>query len=177
MFDRFEDTATEPHARIDPADEEEIETLDLLESRVQTATLPVGADEAYDVFCDVHSIRNWVPVVSSVRVLEREPTGRAARVAFLARLEGASIGYTLNYRYYDQDLKVTWTTARDASTRVVGRAYFLPLGDRASLMHYELSLDIPPGSLPTWDDPFFNANAASAVVNDFRDYIHRKIQS
>jgi ribosome-associated toxin RatA of RatAB toxin-antitoxin module len=172
MFDR--DDATEPFSRMSA--EEEIETLDLLESRVQTATLPVSARDAYELFCDVQSIRNWVSVVSSVRVLERHASGRAARVAFMGRLEGASIGYTLQYRYFDSELKLTWTTARSSSTRIVGRSYFLPLGDTASLMHYELSLDLPAGALPTWEDPFFSANAASAVVNDFRDYIHRKIR-
>lgn len=174
MYDRFEE-ATGPSAHLDPH-EEEIETLDLLESRVQTATLPVGAPEAYELFCDMAAVRNWVSVVSSVRILEETRAGRAARVAFVARLEGASIGYTLHYRYYDHEMKVTWTTAPGSTTRVVGRAYFLPLGETASLMHYELSLDLPAGALPTWDDPFFSSNAASAIVNDFRDYIHRRVK-
>jgi hypothetical protein len=44
-------------------------------------------------------------------------------------------------------------------------------------MHYELSLELPAGALPSWEDPFFNANAASAAVNDFRDYIERHVKA
>jgi uncharacterized membrane protein len=174
MYDRND--ATEPIYPHRGGDEETIETIDLLESRTQSATLPVGAAEAFNAFCDVQTVGHWVSVVSSVRILEKNERGRATRVAFMARLDGASIGYTLTYKYDEEAFRVSWTTARGSTTRVVGNAYFLPLGENASLMHYELSLDLPAEALPAWADPFFNTNAASAVVNDFRDFINRKIK-
>jgi hypothetical protein len=107
-------------------------------------------------------------------VLEKNADGRPERVAFLAQLDRATIGYTLQYRYKERELAASWHTPEDAMTIVSGRVQFLPLGDRACLMQYSLILELPEGALPTWEDPFFDGHAASAVINDFRDYINRQ---
>jgi uncharacterized membrane protein len=134
------------------------------------STLPVPAGAAYTLFADPTRIPEWLSVVHSARVLVRR-LGRATRVAFLARMDRASIGYSLDYRYDDARLAVAWSTASDASIRVAGSALFEPLGARACLMRYRLELRTP--RLARWIDPFFDSHAGSAVVHDFREYLRR----
>ena len=177
MYDR-NNLATIPFRRLDsedldPTEEMNLGGLDLFEDRSLTATLPVNAQRAYEVFCDVEQITRWVSVVRSVRVLEATPRGRARRAAFIANLSRASVGYTLEYDYREADRVVTWWTPDGHMFRVGGRAQFDPLGERACLMHYELQLDIPEGTLPPWGDSYFDGHAPSTVLADFRDYLNR----
>lgn len=185
MYDRFEDMPTLPFVRLedDAPTVEEIapRRATTLPSALQTdadtlealsTTLPIAAADAYDLFCDVEAIPGWLSVVRSVRVIDRHRDGRVKSAAFLGQLEGASIGYTLHYRHWDDRRMVAWTTAPGTSTEVTGRARFAPLGDRACLMQYELALAMP--SLPAWGDPSFDGHPISAVIADFREHIDRQ---
>ncbi len=150
---------------------------DLASSEVLSASLPVNAAAAYQAFCDTESIPRWLSVVHSVRVLGRTPAGRAARAAFVARLQNSAILYLLFYRYDDARREVSWGTAPGTPTLLAGRAQFVPLGERATLMEYQLVLELPDGILPPWEDPFFSGHATSVVMNDFRDYVIRMHRS
>jgi ribosome-associated toxin RatA of RatAB toxin-antitoxin module len=157
---------------LDPTEEMNLAGLDLLGDQALTTTLPVSASIAYEIFCDVEQVPRWVSVIKSARVLEANPRGRPRRATFLASLARASIGYTLEYRYIERERIVTWSTPKQSSTQVAGRARFDPLGERACLMHYELVLEVPD-ALPAWSDDYFDGHAASAVLADFRDYLSR----
>lgn len=111
--------------------------------------------------------------MKSARVLSWHATGRPKRAAFLARLQNGAIGYTLHYHYNEREKTVSWGTAPGSMTLVAGRAQFIPLGDRATLMQYQLMLELPEDALPPWEDPFFSGHATSVVMNDFRDYVTR----
>jgi uncharacterized membrane protein len=152
---------TLPTPDIDPAEEPSAELA---------STLPVPAGVAYALFSDPGRVPEWLSVVHSARVLARS-LGRPRRVAFLARMNRASVGYSLDYRYDDAGLAVRWSTAPGASIRVAGDARFEPLGARACMMRYRLELRTP--RLARWIDPFFDSHAASAVVHDFREYLRR----
>jgi len=203
MYDRFDDIATIPYDQfslddrmeldVDDLDDEDYAALeekleptaedprfanedidvDLLPAQTVASTLPLNAEQAYQIFCDIEALPNWVSIVKSTSVLEWTGAGRAKRVAFLSRLKGASIGYTLEYEYDEEDLTARWCTKRGSATTVRGRVRFTPLGDKACLMEYKLLLELPAGALPSWDDPIYDDNAASAVVNEFREYIGR----
>lgn len=138
---------------------------------VLTTTLGVDAPTAYARFCDIDAIPAWMSIVHSARILTRTDSGRAERVSFLAHMERATIGYTLEYAYTESQLRVSWTTGDDCHIGLSGSASFHALGDNGSLMHYELELDMP--NLAAWEDPFFDSHAASAVLCDFRDYVKR----
>ena len=140
---------------------------------ILTTTLPVSADRAFELFCDLRRAPEWVSVVRSVQILAEDSRGYATRAAFLAVLERGSIGYTLQYRPNRKTLAVTWESEPGAAVIVRGRAEFSPLGPRAAMLHYQLQLDVPIGSLPAWGDPFFDGHAASAVIGDFRDFVSR----
>lgn len=177
MYD--DDLATSPYRRLDseenldPTEEMNIAGLDLFEDRSLTATLPVSAQMAYEIFCDVEQIPQWVSVVRSVRVLAANSRGRAQKAAFLASMARASIGYTLEYQYVESERIVSWWTPDQPALKVGGRAQFDPLGDRACLMQYELYVNFPDGALPPWGDSYFDGHAPSVVLGDFRDYLSR----
>lgn len=131
------------------------------------------ADQCFALFCDVERIPEWLAVVRSSVVTARDTRGRATQVAFLARLEHATIGYTCRYRYHQKDRRTAWSTPESSRITVRGFAQFQPLGDRACMMTYGLNLDLP--GLPGWSDPFFAGHAASASLSDFRDFVSRAL--
>lgn len=136
--------------------------------------LPKPADACYALFCDAERIPEWLSVVRSVVVTSRDHRGRARDVAFLARLQRATLGYTCRYRYDASDRHVSWATPSDATILIQGFSQFAPLGERACLMTYSLDLDLgEEGALPAWSDPFFEGHAASSTMHDFRDFAIR----
>jgi uncharacterized membrane protein len=134
-----------------------------------SATLPVGAGTAFEAFGDVTKTPRWLSVVQSARVVRTDAQDRPQQVAFLARLERATIGYSLHYTWDATDLTVAWTTPDGASVRIIGDVRFTPLSARACLMHYRLSLEMPFES--EWANASFAGNAAAAVASEFREYL------
>jgi uncharacterized membrane protein len=137
-----------------------------------TATIPRPAARCFELFCDIRRVPEWLPIIRSAQVRERDARGRAREVAFLARLEGATIGYTLIYSYDERDLAVSWRTIGGSAIDVAGRVQFGPLGERAALISYRAVLALRPW-LPPWADPVFAAHPESAVVSEFRDFVLR----
>jgi hypothetical protein len=135
------------------------------------ATLSVRAGLAYDIFADAGETPRWLSVVQSAHVLERDAAGRPLRVAFRASFDRAILGYVLHYAYRPDDLVVSWTTAAASAMRVEGEARFAALSDRACLMTYRLTLDLPVTT--DWLEEHYDGHAASAVVGDFREYLRR----
>jgi hypothetical protein len=148
-------------------------TRDFGDSEVLSTSLPIDADTAYEAFCRAEAIPSWLSIVQSVRVLSRTGAGRPTRAAFLGRLQNGTIGYTLFYRYREAERAVWWGTAPGSMTLVAGRAQFIPLGEHATLMQYQLALDLPEDALPDWSDPLLSGHTTSVVMNDFREYVIR----
>lgn len=142
---------------------------------ILSTTLQVSAERAFELFCDLRRVPEWVAVIRSAQVLEVDAAGYPARAAFLAGLERGSIGYTLRYQPEPRGLRVSWESEPGGAVVVRGRAAFAPLGPDATMLHYQLQLALPSGALPSWGDPFFDGHAASAIVGDFRDFVHRSI--
>lgn len=140
-----------------------------------TTTLQVSPARAFELFCDLRRVPEWVSVIRSVQILGRDSSGYATRAAFLAGLERGSVGYTLRYKPRPAELTVTWESEPGGAVVVRGRAHFSSLGPEATLLHYQLQLSLPSGSLPSWGDPFFDGHAASAILSDFRDFVHRSM--
>jgi uncharacterized membrane protein len=137
-----------------------------------TTAIGRPARVCYELFCDAERVPEWLRVVRSARVRERNRGGRPTVVTFLAELERATVGYTLDYAYRERDLGVSWSTASDGNLLVAGWAQFTPLGPAAALMTYQLVLDTECAAA-TWLDPFFDGHPASSVMSDFRDFAIR----
>src|SRR5262245_12816997 len=86
----------------------------------QSIALSRPADPCFELFCDVERTPEWLAVVRSAVVTARDTRGRASQVAFLARLEHATIGYTCRYRYHARDRRVAWTTPESSRITVRG---------------------------------------------------------
>jgi uncharacterized membrane protein len=135
--------------------------------------LPRPAIACYALFCDVERIPAWLGVVRCVHVTRRDHENRAQDVAFLCRLERATIGYSCRYEYAVAERHVRWSTRPGTAIQVRGAATFHPLGAEACLMTYELDIDLGAPGLPAFCDPLFDGHAPSASLADFRDYVLR----
>jgi uncharacterized membrane protein len=153
------------------ADDEEVDVETHPVTTEVSATLPAGAGTAFEAFADIAQTPRWLSVVQSARVVRFDPTGRPLTVAFLARLERATIGYSLTYRFDPTDLAITWSTPDGASVRIAGDVRFKPLSARACLMHYRLSLEMPFET--EWSNASFGGHAAAAVASEFREHLRR----
>jgi len=137
-----------------------------------STSLPIGADEAYRLMGQSERIPEWMAVVRSARTLTRYLDGRPERVAFIANLQRASMGYTLRYSYDDSNRQITWCTPPAASTRIRGQAIFAAMGPQACMLHYEIELQ-KSEHLPAWNDSTYNDHPASSVLSDFREFVQR----
>ncbi len=135
------------------------------------ATLPVRAHVAYEVFADTSDTPRWLSVIQAAHVLERGIDGRPSKVSFRAAFERATLGYVLDYEYRPEDLTVAWRSSRAGSINIDGEARFSPLSNRACLMTYRLSLELPISG--DWVARHYDGHAASAVVGDFREHLRR----
>ena len=143
----------------------------LVVPEVFTVALPRPADACYELFCAIEIIPEWLRVVRTTVVTHRDRHGRARQAAFLARLQGATVGYSLLFRHRSMDRWLGWTTPDGSSITVLGSGEFAPLGDRSCLMTYSLLVNLPRGGLPGWGD----AHAASSTMIDFRDFVMRTL--
>lgn len=157
-------------APLSPWTDDEVVALSPQTTEVQ-ATLPVGAATAYAAFADLPGLPRWMSVVQSVRVVQADEAGRPKVAAFLARMERATIGYSLHYAWDPTDLQVWWTTPPGTSLRIGGDARFRPLSARACLFHYRLTLEVPLQA--DWANASFTGNAAAAVASEFREHLRR----
>jgi hypothetical protein len=139
-----------------------------------SVALPRPAEACFSLFCDAERIPEWLNTVRYSVITERDRQGRARRVSFMASLKRASIGYSLRYRYRREELRVAWATSDTSSMRIRGFAQFQALGEKACLMTYCLDVDLGQ-VLPAFEDDSFQAHAASATLNDFRDFVLRTI--
>lgn len=136
-----------------------------------SATLPVGAGTAFEAFADVAQTPRWLSIVQSARVVHFDDDGRPTMVAFLARLERGTIGYSLTYRWDPHDLAVSWSTPDGATIHISGDAHWTPLSSRACLMHYRLTLELPFDT--DWAGVGYGGNAAATVASEFREHLRR----
>jgi hypothetical protein len=139
-------------------------------SEVST-TLTLGARAAYEVFADAEEIPRWLPIVQMARVLRRGADGRPLHVSYTRKLERGSLAYTLEYNYDPAALGISWATPATSSVTLSGAARFVPLSNRACLMLYRLTLD-----LPIVDDTLsleLDRHPASLVVAEFREHLRR----
>jgi uncharacterized membrane protein len=138
-----------------------------------SVTLPRSADSCYSLFSDVARTPEWLSILRSATVTERDHRGRPRAVAFLCSLRRASVGYTLSYKFVRAERRVTWTTRPRSSLRVRGAAHFQPLGPSSCLMTYGLDLSFGGGALH-FDDVAFSSHPTSATLADFRDFVLRQ---
>ena len=138
-----------------------------------SVTLPRSADHCYALFSDIGRTPEWLSILRSATVTERDHRGRPRHVAFLCSLHRASVGYTLTYKFAAAERRVSWTTRPRASLRVRGTAHFQALGPASCLMTYGLDLAFGGGK-PRFDDDAFSSHATSATLADFRDFVLRQ---
>jgi len=139
-----------------------------------TVVLPRSADACYQLFCDVKRVPEWLPVVATSVVTQRDAAGRPKKVAFQASLQRATIGYSCLYRYRPDERMVGWSTPARSSILVRGMAQFQPLAPASCLMTYALGLGVAR-DLPRFADPSFASHASSAALAAFAAFARAEI--
>jgi uncharacterized membrane protein len=137
-----------------------------------SVVLPRSADACYALFCDIERTPEWVPVLATAAVTDRGRGGRARKVAFQARLERATIGYSCVYRYDRGGRQIAWATPPRSGLGVRGMARFQPIADAACLATYALDVRVDE-HLPRFADPAYALHASSATLAGFRAFAER----
>jgi len=140
---------------------------------VVSARLRRTAEECYRLFCDADLIPEWLWVVDTAVVQERDPRNRAVRVDFIGALERASIGYTLSYEYDDAGLEVRWHHLGRGVRELAGSARFVSREDGGCLLEYRLRTQLTAG-LPPWADQLYTERPAETVVVDFCEFVESR---
>lgn len=139
---------------------------------VVTARLGLPADECYRLFCDADLIPEWLWVVDTAVVQQRDERNRAIQVDFIGSLERASIGYTLTYAYEDATHEVCWHHVGRGVKQLAGSARFDSHPEAGCLLEYRLRSQLLSG-LPPWADQLYRDRPAETVVLDFCEFVER----
>lgn len=143
------------------------------------ATIEIGVDveRCWTLLADPRLVPEWVPAVAQVDVIERDAAGRAVRVAFVGMPSTGSLEYELDYRYDDDERRVSWTTAgaleREPERQIVGEARLEDLGGGRCRLHYALAARAGRG-LPQWAKDTLADDNAEKVARAFQRFAERR---
>lgn len=131
--------------------------------------LEVGrsADDAYQLLCDIERVPDWVPGVASVRVLERDPTGRITRAQFVGMPSRASFAYELAYTYDDAARTLRWESADTTLRELSGEVIVTEAGPERARIAYGLWATTPD-MLPGWAQLALREEAPAPIGEAFR---------
>jgi hypothetical protein len=101
-----------------------------------SVTLAVAAPVAYDAFCRVERISEWLPHVQVLEVVRRYPSGLAELARFEATVDGTQRAYALHYVYDLAGLRVAWKTPAEEPLLFRGDALLAARGPASSELTY-----------------------------------------
>ena len=139
---------------------------------VVTAYVDHPAEHAYRMFCDPDHLTEWLFVVGTVVVTDRDAKGRPLEIDFMGSLERASVSYTLCYEYDDKLREVSWHQKRGTPKQIMGSARFKAEGPGCRLT-YRLVAELPT-HLPPWSDELYRERPAETVVLDFCEWLQAR---
>lgn len=135
-------------------------------------TIPRSARACYELFADVERLPEWLPIIKSAAVRQRDEHERAIEVAYMATHDRSTVGYRLRYIYSERDLSMSWSTVAGSSIQISGSVQFTAMGEKACLMRYHVDADFSViGGMAQIGR---GRQQASAVIAEFRDFMQRK---
>lgn len=137
---------------------------------VVEALLRRPAAQCYRFFTDADRFKEWLMVVGTAVVRERDAQGRAVTVDFMGSLKRASVSYTLSYDYDEEAHEVRWECKGGSMHQLKGSARFIPVDEGSCRLRYRLATMLP-GHLPPWEDEMYRAKPAETVILDFCDWL------
>ena len=137
---------------------------------IVTARLEREATHCYQHFCAIERVAEWLSVVESVTVFERDDLSRPTRVEFCGTLKDSSVTYELAYAYADPQLRVQWNSGSGGIIKIAGSARFTPIDTGSCWFRYRL-ISERAHFLPKWDDELYQHRPAVTVVLDFCDWV------
>ena len=91
-------------------------------------TIPRSARACYELFADVERLPEWLPIIKSAAVRQRDEHERAIEVAYMATHDRSTVGYRLRYIYSERDLSMSWSTVAGSSIQISGSVQFTAMG-------------------------------------------------
>ena len=97
--------------------------------------LDVAPERAYDGFCALERIGEWLPGVRVLEVQEQYPDGSPELVRFESTLEGSTFEYTLRYVYDRGHLRLAWHTRHEDPYTFQGHCQFVDRSGRTFMLY------------------------------------------
>jgi ribosome-associated toxin RatA of RatAB toxin-antitoxin module len=105
-------------------------------------TVEAPPDRCYAVAVDYERYPDWARDVKEVNVLERDESGRGARVEYRVAGLGQSIHYVLTYDYDEAPAAFSWHLAEGDKLRRLDGRYGFEAGDGGTRVTYDLAIDV-----------------------------------
>jgi ribosome-associated toxin RatA of RatAB toxin-antitoxin module len=105
-------------------------------------TVDAPPDRCYAVATDFERYPEWARDVKEVTVLERDPSGRGARVEYRVAGLGQSIHYVLVYDYREAPAAFSWHLAESDKMRRLDGRYGFDADGGGTRVTYDLAIDL-----------------------------------
>ena len=116
----------------------------MIDEMTMTTVVAASPAECYALISDIERYPEWADGVSSARVIERDPSGRAEQASFSVEALGRSARYTLAYDHGGAPHRLSWKLVDgDVLSQLDGRYEFSPTAEpgRTEVL-YQLALEL-----------------------------------
>jgi ribosome-associated toxin RatA of RatAB toxin-antitoxin module len=125
----------------------------------------------YEVATDFERYPEWAKDVKEVNVLERDDTGRGAKVEYRAAAMGKSTRYVLAYDYSEAPAAFSWEVVESDMLRQLDGRYGFDADGEATRVSYDLTAE-PKVPLPG----FIKRRVASTIIGTALKELKREVE-
>ncbi len=105
-------------------------------------TIAASPEQVMAVIADFPNYPDWANQVTSVEVLDSDPTGRAEQVCFTMDAGPIKDSYTLDYTWAGDGRSVSWTLVKGQIQKAQVGSYELAAAGADTTVTYSLAVDL-----------------------------------
>lgn len=105
-------------------------------------TIAASPEQVMAVIADFPNYPDWANQVTSVEVLDSDPTGRAEQVRFTMDAGPIKDSYTLDYTWAGDGRSVSWTLVKGQIQKAQVGSYELAAAGADTTVTYSLAVDL-----------------------------------
>ncbi len=115
----------------------------MAEHATEFANVGATPDQCIAVALDFARYPEWAPDIKEATVEATDELGRGTKVAFRAAAMGRSASYLLEYKYSDDNRRISWSLVEGDIMRVLdGHYLFEDATDGSTNITYELAVEL-----------------------------------
>lgn len=144
----------------------------MADQATERTTIDAPPERCWEVAVDFEHYPDWARDIKEAKVIERDPEGRATRVAYRAAAMGRSARYVLAYNYSGAPRELSWSLAEgDIMRRLDGTYIFEPSTSGTDVTyHLAVELVIPvPG--------FVKRRAEGKIIGTALSELKRRVEA